>query len=291
MLRALTHLSALTAAAVLTATAGSATAAAAEPAVRASYVALGDSFTSGAFLPTRPTPCARAVHNYPTLVAEAMSPRSFDDVSCGGAATADMTRSQFPGTSPQFDALASDTTLVSVSIGGNDVPFAEVVAVCGFEGMTHQVGSPCKDLYQRDGRDELADRIRTVGGRIGTVLDGIHQHAPHATVLVIGYPVLMPDSGPGCWPRVPLAEGDQPYLRDLVKLMNRVMADQAAQHDAAFVDTYTSSIGHDWCKAPGVAWMEGPIPASPTAPVHPNALGARNQADQIIAALRHPATR
>jgi len=172
-----------------------------------------------------------------------------------------------------------------VSIGGNDIPFGEVVAIFGKAGMTQPVGSPCRDYYTAKGFNELAQRIRSVGKLIGTVLDGIHQRSPRATVLLVGYPVLMPESGTGCWPRVPVADSDAPWLRDMLKYMNRVMADQAGEHRATYVDTYTSSIGHDFCQDPGTAWMEGPIPTSLTAPLHPNALGAQNQADQILATL------
>ncbi|WP_199856744.1 hypothetical protein [Nocardia suismassiliense] len=52
------------------------------------------------------------------------------------------------------------------------------------------------------------------------------------------------------------------------------------------MDTYTSSIGHDMCQAPGTKWLEGPIPTDLAAPVHPNELGAQDQARQIIATLR-----
>nr|CEL17445.1 putative secreted hydrolase [Kibdelosporangium sp. MJ126-NF4] len=146
-------------------------------------------------------------------------------------------------------------------------------------------GSPCKDHYTRTGTDELAAKVRAVGPKIGVVLDGIHQRSPHARVLLIGYPVILPDSGIGCWPLVPISAGDVPYLRDTAKLLNTVMAEQAATHRATYVDTYTSSIGHDVCQAPGVTWMEGLFPTAPAAPLHPNVLGAQNQARQVLNAL------
>lgn len=251
------------------------------------YVALGDSYVSGAPIPnTVNLPCGRSDHNYPSLVADTIKPGSFTDISCAGATTLDMTAPQ-PGTGnpPQLDALTPDTTLVTVSIGGNDVPFGEVVWTCGLKDLAVPLGSPCKNHYQRSGTDELDAKVQAVAPKIGAVLDGIRQRSPRARIVVVGYPTVMPDAGDGCWPVVPISAGDVPWLRDKVKLMNRLMAEQAAAHHALFVDTYTSSIGHDMCQAPGVKWIEGVVPTSPAAPLHPNGLGATNQARQTLTAL------
>ncbi|MEU7143438.1 SGNH/GDSL hydrolase family protein [Nocardia sp. NPDC046473] len=251
-----------------------------------SYVSLGDSYTSGSFLPTVDPLCARADRNYPRLVAAAVEPRSFTDASCGGATTKAMTNNQVPpGRPPQFDALKPDTALVTLGIGGNDVPGFEIVFNCGVRDVAVPHGSPCKDFYTSGGTDTLIEQIRAIGPKVGAALDGIHRRSPKAKVLLVGYPVQMPESGTGCWPIVPISDGDVPFLRDKTKLLNQVLIEQAAQHSAIYVDTYTSSIGHDMCQAPGTKWMEGPIPTDLAAPVHPNALGAQDQARQIIAEL------
>ena len=65
----------------------------------------------------------------------------------------------------------------------------------------------------------------------------------------------------------------------------RALATEAAANNATFVDTYTDSIGHDVCKGTGVKWLEGLIPTSPAAPFHPNALGEKSMARQVLAAL------
>jgi hypothetical protein len=51
------------------------------------------------------------------------------------------------------------------------------------------------------------------------------------------------------------------------------------------VDTFSSSIGHDACKPPGVAWVNGIVPNSIAFPLHPNATGEQNMANQVLAAL------
>ncbi|MGD9528054.1 MAG: GDSL-type esterase/lipase family protein, partial [Pseudonocardia sp.] len=109
--------------------------------------------------------------------------------------------------------------------------------------------------------------------------------APQARVLLVGYPALLPDTGPGCFPVVPFSAGDVDYLRGVEKKLNAMLAEQAAAAGADYVDTYTPSIGHDMCAAHGTRWVEGLIPTSPAAPAHPNAAGMRGMADAVLGAL------
>ncbi len=76
-----------------------------------------------------------------------------------------------------------------------------------------------------------------------------------------------------------------PYLRGVEKELNAMLATEAAANNATFVNTYTASIGHDACQPTGVKWVEGLIPTSPAAPFHPNALGEKEMAAQVLAAL------
>jgi hypothetical protein len=64
-----------------------------------------------------------------------------------------------------------------------------------------------------------------------------------------------------------------------------VIANAAAANNAKFVDTFTSSIGHDACKPSGTAWVNGIVPNSIAYPLHPNQAGEQNMANQVLAAL------
>jgi lysophospholipase L1-like esterase len=258
-----------------------------------SYVALGDSYTSGAgLLPLDGSPqsgsCWRAAANYPHLVAAAISPGAFTDVSCSGATTKNMLEPQpFNGESnaPQFLALKDSVDLVTVGIGGNDVPFAELVSACGQRDTLRPTGSPCKDHFTSNGVDTTNAKIAAVAPKLAAVIQGIHSRAPGARVLVVGYPVLLPPSK-GCWPGVPLSSGDVPWLDDFEKRLNAMIAEQAQANGAEFVDTYASSVGHDMCKPTGTKWVEGLVPTETVAPAHPNAAGARNMANQVLRVLQ-----
>jgi lysophospholipase L1-like esterase len=256
-----------------------------------SYVALGDSYTAGPLIPAltgSPAGCLRSTHDYPADVAAAIAASSYVNVSCSGATTADMTQPQSVtlGTNPpQFGALGSSTTLVTVGIGGNDIGFYNIVKTCAEESITNPFGSPCKSHYTAGGTDQLAQAIANLAPKVGSVLRGIHARAPGARVFLVGYPVILPNSGNGCWPLVPVSFGDVPYLRGVELKLNAMLAGEAAANGATFVNTYADSIGHDACQAPGTKWMEGLIPTSLAAPFHPNELGEEHMADQVIAAI------
>jgi lysophospholipase L1-like esterase len=253
------------------------------------YVALGDSYTSGPGIPGQVPGsllCFRSDHNYPSLLARAINPASFTDVSCAGAVTASMTSPQGLA-APQFNALGPGDRLVSVGIGGNDVGFASIAVTCIALALLDPSGAPCQAHYTSGGTDQIAAAIAQTAPKIAAVLRGIHQRAPHARVLLVGYPDIVPDSASDCAPGVndPLAAGDIPWINGEEKALNRMLAAEAAANGATYVNTYHSSIGHDACQVPGTRWVEGIVNVQNAFPIHPNALGMRNDARQILAAL------
>ena len=256
-----------------------------------SYVALGDSYTSGPLIRHQtgnPAGCLRSRHNYPSLVAAALGAVSFTDASCAGATTADMTAPQpvAGGVSPpEVNALSPSTTLVSLGVGGNDVGFASIIITCSGLSYSRPSGSPCENFYTVGGTDRLAEMISAAGPKVAAVLAAIHQRAPQARVLLVGYPDILPNAGQGCWPAVPIARGDVPYLRGVELKLNAMLAAEAAANNATYVDTYSDSVGHDFCQPTGVKWVEGLVPTSPAAPVHPNALGEQAMAQHALAAV------
>ncbi|MBO0877803.1 MAG: SGNH/GDSL hydrolase family protein [Pseudonocardia sp.] len=255
------------------------------------YVALGDSYVAGPLIlaPTgQPAGCLRSDRDYPSLVRAGLRTATFTDVSCGGATTADMTAPQ-PVTGganpPQLGAVTGRTALVTLGIGGNDIGFAEIITTCATRSSAQPLGAACRDFYHQGGRDQLAERIQRTAPKVAAVLHEIDKRAPRAKVLVVGYPTILPDSGPGCYPVVPFSAGDVAYLRATEKALNAMLAAQAARAGAVFVDTYRSSVGHDICQLPGTKWVEGLVPTAPAAPVHPNELGMRHSANRVLVAL------
>jgi lysophospholipase L1-like esterase len=254
------------------------------------YVALGDSYTSGPLIPAQvDLNCTRSNRNYPSLVTAAIPSSSFTDVSCGGAKTDDILN---PGTGElgqpvpaQIAAVDASAALVSVGIGGNDIGFTGIITTCAEASLSSPFGSPCKNQYTAGGTDQLQARIAAAQPKVAAVLRAIHTAAPSARVLVVGYTAILPDTGSGCWPVVPVAFGDVPYLRGVEKSLNAMLASTAAANDATYVDVYTPSIGHDACRNSSTRWTEGLIPGTSAAPFHPNAAGEQGMANATLATL------
>ncbi|GGX57875.1 lipase [Streptomyces fructofermentans] len=249
------------------------------------YVALGDSYTSGPVIPRQvDANCARSDHNYPSLVAARYRTASFKDVSCGGAKTDEMWKAQ--GTNgPQLDALRRSTDLVTLQIGGNDMGFGPIISTCAALSSKDLAGNPCRQHYTSTGVDQLALNIVRTAPKVARVLRAVHDRAPHARVVVVGYPALLPDDGSGCYPSVPFAAKDFPYLRDTGKRLNQMLRLVAWLNRAEYVDTYGPSVGHDMCKAPADRWVEPLRPVAPAAPAHPNAKGMEAMADVVLKRL------
>jgi hypothetical protein len=255
-----------------------------------SYTSLGDSYTAGPLIPnqlTNPIGCLRSDHNYPHLAA-AVRGLSLADASCSGATTADMTAPQsvpFGTNPPQLDSVTSTTSVVTLGIGGNDINFVGIIENCVALtpfGPT-KVGWNCKDFYDANGVDQIANAINATAPKVAAVLQAIHaKAAAGAKVLVVGYPAILPPSGSGCWPHMPLTFNDVPYLRAKEIQLNSMLASTAAANGAIYVNTYQPSIGHSACTDESTRWVEPLVPGSPAAPVHPNANGEAAMAHIVL---------
>ncbi|MER5551989.1 SGNH/GDSL hydrolase family protein [Streptomyces sp. NPDC002793] len=253
-------------------------ASAAEPADQTydSYVALGDSYGSGAGLGlVEDAGCDRTGEGYPAIIAGAVKAKSFKNMTCSGATTAEMAKAQ--GTNPaQLSALSADTDLVTLTIGGNDIGFTEIITNCVVGSFGDPTGSPCKTRYNASGSDAITTRINSTAAKLTVTLQYIRALAPKARVLVVGYPSLVPNDGKACRPGVPFADGDVPYLRDVNKKLNQALADRARSAGAEYADTYAMTIGHDMCQNETDRWIE-PIDTK-LAPAHPNRWGQQAMA-------------
>jgi lysophospholipase L1-like esterase len=257
------------------------------------YVSLGDSYTAAPLVPNatgNPILCGRSTNNYPSDVSRAIAPSSFTDASCSSATTVDMTQSQsleggIQTAPPQFNALKAGDAIVTVGIGGNDAGLLSVAEECAKLDILNPFGTACKNHYTSGGSDPNVAAVNATGPKVANVIAGIHQRAPQAHVLIVGYPDGLPTNGSSCWPLVPISAGDIKYFNSLETQLNSVLNSEAAANRATYVDTFTSSVGHDACKSTGTAWVNGIIPTSPAFPLHPNQAGETNMANQVLAHL------
>jgi hypothetical protein len=162
-----------------------------------------------------------------------------------------------------------------MTIGGNDsAVFINSILQCGSAALsTLGRGSPC------------ADTIRTTTyPSLVNALQAVRTAAPDAPVAILGYPWIMPVSG-GCFDRMPIAEGDVPYLRDIQATLNDAVRRAAAATGATYVNMNKVSDGHDACQPLGVRWVEPVLQGTNAVIVHPNALGESQMAAQAMKVL------
>ncbi|MDQ3405399.1 MAG: SGNH/GDSL hydrolase family protein [Actinomycetota bacterium] len=218
------------------------------------YVALGDSYSSGLGAGSYGTSgsCKRSANSYPQLWANAKAPSAFTFAACSGAVTADVLNSQ-------IGTVTSDTSLVTISIGGNDAGFASVMTDCN-------LGS---DSYCVARNNEAQNFARnTLPARLDSVYSRIRAHAPNARVIVVGYPLIYKVNG-SCF--VGLSETKRAAINGSSNVLATVTAARAQAHNFTFLDGRTAFAGHEIC-ATGTRWINSvswPVEDS----YHPNAAG------------------
>ncbi|MFF4694547.1 SGNH/GDSL hydrolase family protein [Streptomyces chattanoogensis] len=255
------------------------------------YVALGDSYAAGAGVPGQSAGlCLRSDHNYGHLVAAALAPSAYTDKTCAGAKVSALTTSQTDAgmvvNGPQLDAVTSDTSLITLTLGGNnlgtsDVGFVDVVVACSALSVTNPFGSPCRDFYG----DTLSKRLDSATAQLTDGLRKLSAKAPKAKVVVVGYPSVLPEDPKTCFGKLPATSGDLRFLRSVMDELNEKVAKAAGAAGATYVDTVGPTKGHDSCSSN--RWIEGILPTSPAAPLHPNATGERVMAEAVLRALGH----
>ncbi|MET0999275.1 MAG: SGNH/GDSL hydrolase family protein [Marmoricola sp.] len=216
------------------------------------YVALGDSYTAAPYVPLTDVAygCFRSSNNYPKLVATALRVDDLKDRSCSGAQTTDLPGRQrtVRGMSvpPQFDALSTNTDLVTVGIGANNGHlYARLATVCR---RTQKI---CPLYDERATLGRIVDRVRPA---LVDTLEQIEERAPKARVLLISYPKLLPQRG-DCLRLPRMRPRDRATFRNINLRLRGQMQAAAAETGVEFVDFYRASIGHDVCSRQ--PWIQG----------------------------------
>lgn len=180
------------------------------------YAALGDSYSSGEgngnYAPgsnTATDKCHRSSTAYGPELAKRFSVGSFQYVACSGAVTADLfaANHEYPGEGPQLSSLSAQTSVVTLTIGGNDVGFASILEACVYgigynaPGCSQNPAVTGMVSYNLAALANPSTSCPTTGLPVseasGTpitswvcVLLAIHAAAPHAVIDLVGYPPL-----------------------------------------------------------------------------------------------------
>ena len=255
------------------------------------YVAMGGSFAAGPMIPDAvpDQSCGRSTKNYPHLVAADLG-LNLTDVSCIGATTDSVATTPQAMNPLQIDAVTLDARVITITIGGNDINLSSSFVACGRDGKN---GTSCLEAPHGAGPPDVNSAaidglLVQVENKLVTMLGKIKQAAPAARVLLVSYPMILPDPALPCPPDVPMNAGDASFLGDVSSRLHAVLSSAATTAGVSFVDMYGASHGHDACAPAEQRWVEGE--ATPgAAPYHPNAAGMRAQADLIVAELRQSA--
>jgi lysophospholipase L1-like esterase len=192
------------------------------------YVALGDSYASGTG--TRSyindgTSCQRSMYAYPALIAAARG-YSLNFRACSGAKIADVT-------STQLSALTSSTSYVTISVGGNDAGFADVLTECALPGWM----SDCNGAI--DAAQSFINN--TLPGKLSTLYSSIRGSAPNARVVVVGYPRIF--NGEDCNAFTWFSPSEESRLNQTADLINSRTSAQAVAKGFSFANPTTNFVG------------------------------------------------
>jgi lysophospholipase L1-like esterase len=201
-------------------------------------------------------------------------------MTCSGSTTEHILRGGQLFLGPQLDALGTATKLVTITSGGNDVGYTgDLMARSGAMGRLgkwwHGVVRPAASRpYGR------------VTETLEKIVAEIRKRAPHAEILIINYPSILPTEGTCAG--LGITAGQAQISREVARRLadaTRLAADRAG---VTLVDMAEHSARNHACSdKPWVYGQSGKgTPPGEGAAFHPNAEGAAATADRIASTLR-----
>jgi lysophospholipase L1-like esterase len=226
---------------------------AAAPAAGAdNYVALGDSFSSGVGTGsyTLSSSCRRGVYAYPWLVAQQRPGTSLTFVACSGATTTSLMANQ-------IGSVTADTNIVTVTIGGNDIGFSNLIVQCTLADCSSALDSTRATLGS------------VLGPRLDTVYAAIRSHALSASVVVLGYPRIF--SSAGCFGTLGITLTERTKANQLADALDALTAARVAAAGLTYKSAVVPFTGHAVCS--GSPWLNGLNLFNTVESYHPNRNG------------------
>lgn len=234
---------------------------------RDDYVALGDSFAAGngTGVPDLDPGCYRSSLAYAPLVTEARPDTSLTFAACSGATTQTVVDTQ-------VQELDRQTDFVTVSVGGNDLGFGTIVAVC-VQGTEPQ----CLEAATQAGAF-----VQTVlPERLDASYDAVRDRVRKAEVVVVGYPRFFAEDYVPCPQSTGITATEAAALNDLADALDAVVADRARAAGFTYVSVVDAFTGHDMCAAE--PWLNGVLAPTPADAYHPTAAGYRDGYAPLVA--------
>lgn len=226
--------------------------------------------------PGSPLLAMRSQRNYPHLVAQRLD-LELVDVTYSGATTANLLTERQHGEPPQVDALDGTETLVTVTIGGNDVGYVPMLCAAALPAPLRWL-PPLRGMRDAGARERALAAVADELIEVGRV---IRHRCPQARVMFVDYLTLLPPQGAAR----PLSATDTALGRAVAAELERLTGAAAQATGCELVRAAQASRDHHpWSAQPWTTLPSRfpvPIPGH-TAPLHPNAEGMRAVADLIV---------
>jgi len=272
------------------------------------YIALGDSFSSGQgadhYLPETDSSnpenrCHVSTVSYPFLTVQALGITDFHNVACSGAKSEDYYSSQIStstdpdslnvwtsGYSPQSNylQLAGNTSVVTISMIGNDIGFADDIGYC--------IESPDPCFHYLEDREMVAETIYSKFDTLAKLYKDIKQDSGNpgnVKVYVVGYPQIFGEGD--CGPNAPFTLEERLMAEGLTSYLDAVIHAAADKEGVQYIDTEHAFDGHRLCDASNSAvnglMLGNDAPLSGIGPFssasfHPNVLGQQLLAQTLL---------
>ncbi|MEA2226087.1 MAG: hypothetical protein QOE67_1369, partial [Solirubrobacteraceae bacterium] len=195
------------------------------------YVALGDSYSSGVgtrVFYSESGSCKRSPQAYgPKIAAAKGYTLSFQ--ACSRAKTTDVN-------SNQLSTLSASTALVTITNGGNDAGFSNVILNCALYYFT--CGSAISEA-----NSFIANKLPAL---LDTTYNNIRSRATTAHVVVLAYPHLFTSEGKTCNANF-LTSSNEKKLNETADKLDSVIKGRAEAHKFTFVDPRSAFTPHEVC--------------------------------------------
>ena len=218
-------------------------------------VAVGDSYISGVGAGGVDTadPCLRSARSFAAEAARRTG-SGFTDRSCAGSRIGDVLQ--------QAAFIPADATAVLVQVGGHDAGYASIALACLLPS-----DNSCLDAIRQS-----ESALPSITSGLIDISAAIRRQAPEATVVLIGYPLLV--STPKACAASQMAglinAKETNALKALQGKLDAAIAAAARTSGARFVDWPRSVDRHSLCSPDSWIWGPG-SGATPSDLLHPTA--------------------
>jgi lysophospholipase L1-like esterase len=235
------------------------------------YVALGDSYAAGIGVPPYDLNdgCSQSDKGYPALLDSEKRIHLQVNATCPGATTSTVADTQ-------LSALTPGVELVTLTVGGNDLGFADLFETCATPGQEAQC---LRDIANAVTDKQLTDLYDHLTDLYGDVAEA----APKALIVVTGYPHLFEPLADPTDPTNLIIKAFNDATDDLNQTIQRAVEDQPDGVNIVYVDVKEQFKEHGIGSSD--PFINGASVGFPGF-FHPNAAGYKAYADAISAAIR-----